>query len=499
MLARFQATGGMAGDDLLTAGPGVMPRAWTGWLRSRPTGPVLNLIRKELRLLRPVWLVSLLSVVGWVCLIVYGLAHGPQSSKPFTLLAASANWPAVVWVVGVCSTLMISIFAGSLSLGEERTSGTHSWHLTLPVSAFRQWLIKLSMALFAGLAGAWLVPILLLAAGASLSGTPFRFVDVDFGIFWLLLVLLLSFAAFWCACAANGTVSAVLWVFPAMIALGLASDFGMRAAYALVDFLVSRFDLFASFRVACAVASTAKFFPSYRIAHAAGDHMGFGIYEVLAGAIMFVPAVLFAIVQSYRLFRAQVQGRTLSVVRSLLPLIMLVFLCSLGLSAYFTFVSEAAWRVEGLTRGTHEAIEKILPTTTNQDAAQPLQLTVDDLAEALARNDGAKDSPFLLTESTRRWLHNSRITVTPNKAHPRDYCCGGNGKSIYWWYYLAIIHTADGTDLTLSYEPPTQGDRFPRPRFCVHWQGGKGQEELWDGEYSWAGTDFTEGCRFVSR
>src|SRR5208282_491565 len=71
MFARFQATGGIAGDDLLMAGPDVMPRALAGWFRCRPTEPVLNLIRKELRLLRPVWLISLLAVPAWIFLPVY--------------------------------------------------------------------------------------------------------------------------------------------------------------------------------------------------------------------------------------------------------------------------------------------------------------------------------------------------------------------------------------------------------------------------------------------
>jgi hypothetical protein len=67
-LARFQVTGGMAGDDLVMAGPHMMPGAWAGWFRCRPTGVVLNLVRKELRLLRPLWLITLLNVTVWICL-----------------------------------------------------------------------------------------------------------------------------------------------------------------------------------------------------------------------------------------------------------------------------------------------------------------------------------------------------------------------------------------------------------------------------------------------
>jgi len=185
-LARFQATGGMASDDLLMAGPDVMPGAWAGWLRCRPTGAVLNLIRKELRLLRPLWLISLLAALGWACLTLFGLLFERGFSR---------NFETAVVIMGVGSTLMIAILAGSLSLGEERTSGTHSWHMTLPVSAFLQWRIKLYMALFAGFVGAALLPALI--AGRFLYGSSGIFVTEDFRVAWLLAVLILTFASFW--------------------------------------------------------------------------------------------------------------------------------------------------------------------------------------------------------------------------------------------------------------------------------------------------------------
>ena len=148
-LARFQVTGGLASDDLLMAGPDVMPGALGGWLRCRPTGMVFNLIRKELRLLRPVWLITLLAALCWICLILFGLLHPRGLTRSFEF---------AVTVVGVFSALFIAMLAGSLPLGEEKTSGTYSWHMTLPVSALRQWLIKLFMALFGGLIGAGLLP-----------------------------------------------------------------------------------------------------------------------------------------------------------------------------------------------------------------------------------------------------------------------------------------------------------------------------------------------------
>ncbi len=104
-------------------------------------------------------------------------------------------------------------------------------------------------------------------------------------------------------------------------------------------------------------------------------------------------------------------------------------------------------------RETHQSNEKIQPRTANLDAAHPLQLTVEDLAKAYPLSDG-----------TRRWLRNSRITVAPDKAHPGvRYCCPGNSRGItfppdkaYSWY-LATIHLASGSDCTLSFEA---GQRF---------------------------------------
>jgi hypothetical protein len=312
-LARFQATGGMASDDLLMAGPDVMPGAWAGWLRCRPTGALLNLIRKELRLLRPLWLISLLAALGWACLTLFGLLFERGFSR---------NFETAVVIMGVGSTLMIAILAGSLSLGEERTSGTHSWHMTLPVSAFLQWRIKLYMALFAGFVGAALLPALI--AGRFLYGSSGIFMTEDFRVAWLLAVLILTFASFWCACAVKGTVRAVLWVFPVMIVLGLASGFGERVGSELMDLLVSRFDVFADFKFTNAVVS--MFQTSATVRFFISDLMYSRWYATPNLSVLLVPTLLLAVIQSYRVFRAQLQESILGMIRNLFPLAMVAFL-----------------------------------------------------------------------------------------------------------------------------------------------------------------------------
>ena len=415
-LARFQVTGGLAGDDLLMAGPHTMPVAWAGWFRCRPTGVVLNLVRKELRLLRPLWLITLLNVTVWICLVLFRSTRHPQ----FTM-------------VMVAMGSLYAILAGSLSLGEERTSGTHSWHMTLPVSARRQWLIKLFIAMFAGVVCAALLPILVLIAGGTIFGSPFMFVDPRATAGWLLTVSLLSFAAFWCACAVNGTVRAVVWVFPVIGGLVFAARFGGWVGSELTDFVVSRFDPFTAFRFTNAVSNIRLF-----VIEAT---------PTLVLALLLVPTLLFAVIQSYRLFRAQLQDSAMSVIRCLVPLAIVASLCSFSVVAFDAFVGHAKQQMWTMFRETHEAIEKIQPGSANLEAMHPLQLTTEDLAKASR-----------LSERTRRWLANSSITVAPDKPHPGRYCCGGNSSDItfapekaYSWY-LATIHLPSGSNCTVSFQ-----------------------------------------------
>jgi hypothetical protein len=425
-LARFQVTGGMGGDNLLMAGPGVMPEAVAGWLRCRPTGAVLNLIRKEFRLLQPVWLISLLAAVGWACLTGSRMLHQHGLSRDFQSAVVS---------VAAISTLMIAILAGSLSLGEERTSGTHLWHLTLPVPVFLQWGVKLGMALFAGFVGAWLLPVSI--AGRALF-VPSRFWDGrHFEFSFLIAVLLLTFAAFWCACAVNGTVRAVLWVVPVMVVLYYAGELGKRAGPAFTHLFFPRFDPFANVKLANAVSHLGSngFF---KLIQAASDNMTDSVQAGLVlTTIILVPTLLYAVIQSYRLFRAQPQDRAWSVVRSLVPLALIAFLCNFALLAFEISVGRAS-RPPKLTAlfETVRAIEKAQSGAAKLDATHPLQLTVEDLAKA-----------YPLSKSTRRLLGNSHITLRLENAQPSELHVLG-----YPWC-SANIPLADGSRFTVAFEP----------------------------------------------
>jgi ABC-type transport system involved in multi-copper enzyme maturation permease subunit len=418
-LVRFQVTGVLAGDDLLTAGQGMIPATLVEWLRCRSTSPSLNLTRKEFRLLRPVWLISLLAVPIWICLPMFGYTIERESVPVGLMLLAFIP--------------LVAVLAGTMSLGEERTSGTHSWHMTLPVSALRQWFVKLLAALFTSFICAMLVPILLLSAGGSFSGSPSSLGTPDALRIWLPAVALLSFASFWCACAVKGTVHAAVWVFPAIIALFLAAQFGGWAgSELLLAPALSRLNfLFANLRFTNALANTRLF-----------DNGAPPILFVL----LLVPTLLIALNQSYRLFRKQLQDGVLLVLRRLMPLSISAFFCSFFLVASFALVAEAREEMWTMFKETHEAIEKIQPDVTTLDATHPLQLTAEDLFKAAS-----------VSERTRRWLRNSRITVAPDQPHPGPYCCVRNSWSIAFAlnqprpWYLANIHLPSGSTCTISF------------------------------------------------
>jgi ABC-type transport system involved in multi-copper enzyme maturation permease subunit len=419
-LAQFEVTGGMVGDDLLMAGADTMPGAGAGWLRCRPTSAFLNLIRKEFRLLRPVWLISLLAVPVWIGLPVFGYTVERRSAAAVLMVLAF--------------TPLIAVLAGTMSLGEERSWGTHSWHMTLPVSAGRQWLIKLVTAMFTGLVCAALLPVSALIADKSIFGLPLMSLNLNVGMRWLLLVALLSFASFWCACAVKGTVHAALWVFPGLLALLLAGAFGEELARWMMDFVVFRFNFFANFTFTNAVSNM-------RLIDTAANPM-------LFAALLFAPMLVFAVIQSRRLFRKQLQDSALLVLRRLLPLAATAFLCSFSLVAPYAFVDHGKRQMWTLFRETHEALEKIQTGAANLDDTHPLQLTLENLIKAAP-----------LSESTQRWLRNSSIEVARDQPHPGGrYCCGGNSRSITFapdtetFSYLATIHLPSGSECTVSFQ-----------------------------------------------
>lgn len=389
-LARFQYAGGPSEGDLMTSGPALLPEAVARFFRCRPRGLFLNLVRKEFRLLRPLWLIAFVIFAYVACLAIFRLLPAPPVGEPRTVL----EWALLGPLVSVC--IAMAGLAGILSLGEERTSGTHAWQMTLPVSSRRQWLIKLLVAMFAGLGSSLVFPVLAMVTVGAVYGSPLMYVNVHTLPDLLVIFAILTFTCFWCACATNGTVRAAVWAFPASAVVALACGAGLwlgdgltNASGTLRDFLVSSFHLDP--------------FSFAAITEYARQHFLW----------LFVPTLLFALFQSFWLFRAPSQSGVRWIVRCFLPLAAVTVLWSFSASAGFLY---SRWEPFQETR---QALDRLQPM------AAPLKLTAEQLT-----NDSS------LSPLTRQWLTHAQIDVAPQASPATGY--------------RATIHLASGIACRLT-------------------------------------------------
>src|SRR5262249_4138043 len=105
-------------------------------LRCRPTGNFANLVRKDIRLQKPIFLIGVASAA---CLFVAiaAVAFPRKRVEIFTVVFGGLT---------VIHILLVSLLTGSISLGEEKALGLAAWHMTLPASAQRQWFVKILVA-----------------------------------------------------------------------------------------------------------------------------------------------------------------------------------------------------------------------------------------------------------------------------------------------------------------------------------------------------------------
>ena len=418
-LAHFQLKGEGVGDDLQMAGPSFLPEAWARSLRCRPTGAVVNLIRKEVRTLRPLWLLSSLAVLYIIVMAVLRLL--PETDAP-----AVAEGVTVQVVRGsmILLFMLLAILAGSLSMGEERTWGTQSWQMTLPVAVRELWLVKLSVALLSGLVCAFVIPVVVLRAVGFLAGLPVRnlfvpslpfwdavrassgasltYMLVPSLPFWALAVLFVSLASFWCGCLTKRTSYAAILFFPVVWGLALAGGCGLWLGQEFTSKLGTVCDLVVSWFHLNPWASLR-----------ATMYMNQPWFYL---AIFFLPALLAGMLQSYRLFRTPPESGIAWFTRNLLPLAVISLLCSFLVSAGFLFSRwSPVWE-------TYRALEKLEP------GAEKVELSGDDLGRSAA-----------VSSLTRRWLAGATIAVSP-----------GNSRAVA---YRATIHLSSGVDCLLTIAP----------------------------------------------
>jgi hypothetical protein len=278
------------GAKSLTARPSRL-----AWLRCRPTSSLLNLVRKEIQLQRPLFIIATLLLVLWIITYVWLLL-------PHT----STNFPEIVFALTIGFYIpLISTLAGTVSFGEEKNLAIVGWHLTFPVSIWRQWAVKLAIGFGAWLLLGLLLPFCLTRVGVSFWGRR------SYGEFevvgWLGVSLFMSgvFAlSFWAMTLFSNTVRAIIASLVAVLALcGAAS----LAYWLLVQFAFPH--------------------PLVRTLQVYDTHWGDSVGWVLLGASTIVLAFVQSLVQFRRL---QASPRT--VIKYSGALMLFVFV---GTACYF--------------------------------------------------------------------------------------------------------------------------------------------------------------------
>jgi hypothetical protein len=412
-LMHFQVTGGLAAEALLGRG-----KAQDGYfgrmLQCRATGVVLNLVRKELRLLFPAWSLMILCFVGEVLLAALQFMPGLSKSLIPTLVAVN------ILALGGLGTIL----AGSMSMGEERSLGTQSGNMTLPISAGLQWAIKLTVVII----GSFLGLLSSIAFGEFAFGEPFiKLFPPDLanhGIWFLFLITAtLCFSAFWSACLSSNTVRAVLLLFPAYGVIGTAFSFGLTVPMALwrTEFLN------------WVIAKVHPFPPgSWAWVFWIGT-------QRLIPLSFFVPLLVLGLIQSYRLFRTESVGNFGSIARRLTPALIVAFAAGCVVQLPGAVVGTISEQTAGVLREVSQTIHTMGIDTDRLDAAHPLQLTLQDLA----RN-------ALVSDRLRSWVDDRPITITPKTITLWGVGKDGRPNSETYRYFATVHFRNDWTCWTVE-------------------------------------------------
>jgi hypothetical protein len=382
----LEIKGDAAGRDLLGAIPNIFPESLTRSGAGRNRGPFGSLLAKELHLLQPVWLLTLL----WVGLIAC------LGALRFLQVRDALNGLMAVGAVAVY-VMLVCMLAGVVSMGEERHSGTHSWHLTLPMSLFRQWLMKFVINICASfVCGAVMIGLASVVVGAPFLQVFTLRVDSEFSTTQALSmltasVLALTVTGFWCACAVKGTVRAAGLILPVVMAVttsmgmpGLLLE-GSPWTSQIIDYLVLK---------------THAFPVSYGLLRFALQP-GWIWVTLILGSL-----VLVALFQSYRMFRRERTESIANIGRPLIQLCVVGFLVASVQGLPYRFVSDIYRQQDAVMREVGRAVDNLNLDPSTLDAAHPKPITEEELANV-----------YPLSSLTRTWLANARIAVTPKPNH----------------------------------------------------------------------------------
>ncbi len=188
--------------------------------RSRADRPLFNLIVKELRLLRPVFLMMLLFTILWVTAVI-GSVFRPDDTAMLTKFMDGVSSIYAPFVI---------LLAGCVSLGEEKRLGIHAGNLSSPISTRIQFLVKNLLAVLTGLSGTVLLFALLsFLTSKKLDLTPVKILGepAHFIVFACVFLAVLVQISFWAATVADRTAHAVFLAVTVAIGFYAVFSFAM--------------------------------------------------------------------------------------------------------------------------------------------------------------------------------------------------------------------------------------------------------------------------------
>jgi len=248
------------------------------WLRCRPAGSLRNLVRKELCLQKPVLMIAAVFSLLWLLTLALLFLEPARKEVFENVLVALAAFYVPVSL----------LLAGCVPLGEEKILGLTAWHLTLPISAWRQWMAKLAVGVGAASALGVVLPVCLawLTVRMTGNGLPHLLDDRHGG--WLALIVtsaLMFPLSFWAVTLLGNTVRAALTAVLGLGVLGVFAALGLWCGdhsngneTALLSVLISWF-------------------------HLRPDFLSAASFEFFVLGLTALPVLLLALAQSFRQFR----------------------------------------------------------------------------------------------------------------------------------------------------------------------------------------------------
>jgi len=183
--------------DTLPATASSFSLSFPWWLRCRPQGALRNFIRKELCLQKSIVTLAALFTVGWILLA--GLRYVvPILREPLE---------GILKLLAPIYAALSLLLAGALSIGEEKTSALNAWHLTLPISAWRQWLLKFAVSSIVGALLSGILPagyMWLTFGRGAINGSPHELAIIILAA-WLILTM-----SFWASTLTSSTLRSIL-------------------------------------------------------------------------------------------------------------------------------------------------------------------------------------------------------------------------------------------------------------------------------------------------